>query len=211
MRRQASSSLQTCHRAQGELRAHPQRQPGRAAAGVSPIFTQPLSVMSRLDTFRSLPGNRERPVSAGRWAQLFPDLRSPRACRQLQSPRAEPSRGETNLIGRWHPCPASAPTRSHQFAHSSSTWCSWLEGHGPGRRRRTPRSQGSAGSLPSAPSPHVPLPTTSTLLLPPVDDVVLVKVLQALEDLQDDAFHLGAENRSTNLCGSSASQANPQR
>lgn len=36
----------------------------------------------------------------------------------------------------------------------------------------------------------------STLLLPPVDDVVLVKVLQALEDLQDDALHLEAENRS---------------
>lgn len=71
--------------------------------------------------------------------------------------------------------------------------------------------RGSAGSLPSAPSPPVPFPTTSVLLLPPVDDVVLMKVLQALEDLQDDTLHLETENRSTDLCESSSSQASPQR
>lgn len=73
--------------------------------------------------------------------------------------------------------------------------------------------QGSASSLPSAPSPHIPFPPPAPVsipLLPPVDNVVLMKVLQALEDLQDDALHLEIKDRSNTPCKSSSSQASPQ-
>lgn len=43
-----------------------------APARGSPIFTQPLSVMSRLDTFRSLPRNREWLVSIVLQAMALP-------------------------------------------------------------------------------------------------------------------------------------------
>lgn len=38
-----------------------------------------------------------------------------------------------------------------------------------------------------------------------------MKVLQTLEDLQGDTLHLQTENRNTDLCERSISQANPQR
>ena len=167
---------------------------GCAAARGSPIFTQPLSVMSRLDTFRSLPGHRERPVSTVLQAQLLLGLCSPRAVGCCRAP-PELSRHEEKQIPRPDGIPAS-PALPHR-ATCLPTQCSSFHGR---QQRRT---------LPSA---HIPfLPHLSILVLSPVDDIVLMKVLQALEDLQDDALHLETEDRSTNLWESSASPANPHR
>lgn len=111
---------------------------------------------------------------------------------------------------------ASLPRqRSHRGAADSPTAApggaprSQDTGVGGEGGHRGPRAEQAPSRQPLLPTS--PFPTASVLLLPPVDDVVLVKVLQALQDLQDDALHLETEDRSTGLCKSSTSRATPRR
>lgn len=100
-----------------------------AAAGVSPIFTQPLSVMSRLDTFRSLRGSREQALGTVLRAGLGP-ARGWRA--------AQPSLGDANLRVLQLPCPARSLRLAPSPSQSGSPRCRLLSGRGGPRTRRPP-------------------------------------------------------------------------
>lgn len=135
----------------------------------SPIFTQPLSVISRLETFRSL------------WEMEQLEVRD---CKEKPVPS----------FHAWPPYAAGAPTLMGTKPP-------------PGAAPDDATCSQDVGGVPR----HPFVPPSSILPLPPVDDVVLMEVLQALEHLQDDALHLGTEDRSCDLCGSSTGWTNPRR
>lgn len=108
------------------------------------------------------------------------------------------------------PYPGSAPTLHSKAkgllqapAQSFSTQCSLL----PAEVWELRNQHAVMGLIRLPPSNSSPPPHTQPLpLLSPVDDVPLMKVLQTLEDLQDDAFHLEKEGRSVPQHTNSTSQ-----
>lgn len=125
-----SSWLQLGHGAEGELWVQSVAGAGLAAAGGSPIFTQPLSVMSRLDTFRSLPGKSRSVVGQQHPSGLAPQGHISRAHKQLQSP--EPSDHEKQQIPSFiqlslpHSCSHMEPPIRFKPPHGAACPLAWV-------------------------------------------------------------------------------------
>lgn len=184
--------------AEGELQAHPQQEPPGEPQGLTNLHAAFVS-HEQVGHLQIPARNTEGPVSAALHTRLLPRLPFPREPGETPSPRAGWSLREAHLavpaLPRLPRCPSVFAPRPHPVSPHGAP-CSRGRGTGAEERPRSSRALQAA-------SQRSPLPTMPLPRLPPVDDVLLVQVLQAPEHLQDDALHLEAEASGVTHCVSS--------